>query len=94
MPINKDKPTVMNSVKGTGSAKQNPSVRVIRTQNLSRGPALWAALHTYVTHMAQGGTATLEQVPKGFWRTSAPECLSNILGLLDGHLRAEALWNG
>lgn len=56
----------MNSVKGTGPARQNPSSMI---------PALWSAAYTYVTHMAQGGMATVVLVPKGVWGTSAQECL-------------------
>lgn len=68
---------VTNSVRRTEPARQNPSVRVIGMQNLSKIPALWSALQTQVTHMVQGGMVTLEVAPKGFWGTYAQECLAH-----------------
>lgn len=56
----------MNNVKGTGPARQNPSNMI---------PALWSAVYTYVTHMAQGGMTTLVLVLKGVWGASAQEGL-------------------
>lgn len=51
-PSNQDKPTAMNSVKGTGPARQNPSSMI---------PALWSAAASYFFNLK--GTSTLGWLP-------------------------------